>query len=522
MSKQRLCVYFISENDLVVHDYVLDIIKLLKKTSSYIMIITSSQINEKYKLDSCVDKVLEIDNEDYSIIFNSIHYYFPYSVIQKYQEFVLIKNSCYANANNSFEKMFVEMKKDTTSCPVVDNVVVGDFSVVQRLGFRNKYDLMKYDYSLADSWKILRRSCIRKIKKLLSNKTSIQEKTNQTNHIKKIRDILINAYLVNLYVEKNEITLLIKFNDKFDKTIPYLRLGENTVYPTKFLTKREKSLVKDLNSVPNVEFFIYKIPLIALKKYKFFTIELCENQTVKFNYIDGIPVYNTLDLKKYGMYLVLEKDKLVCLNKNNVLPKLIKQKVKVSQKIALLKDYIFGTKNIWLFVCDINENDINFQLFKYMCDNSEEQCSLVVDDQSLVEEKYRKSTVIRNSYQHDKLLRYAEVIINSHSYNEALPLNCDKCTQNYLIFSKAKWIKIKQNIETETVDNDIHRLKMGTPFHSYLLQDDYDYFLNNSEINSDKDNTKVTKLKNSDELLSNKSNYMEYLYKLICKDIRSE
>ena len=325
-----------------------------------------------------------------------------------------------------------------------------------KLSFNDKYELMKYELTLSDAFKVFRRSAIRSIKNLLKKITFAGKKKDEHNYVG-------NAYISNLYVENEEITLLLQYT-RLENKVPYLRIGEYTIFPTKFMTIPENFLLKKMAKMNSkMSCSIYKFGINALLFNTKLTVELNKNELIRLNFVNYQQPYNLLDLAKYKKTITIVNNVLYCNSKFKILNLLLNNESTFLGKISLIMEAFNPIKNVWLFAENEGANDNSYEFFKYVINNQQKKCFYIAKDKSVIEEKYRSHVVISNSIKHFILLNLASKIFTSFTYREALPSANRKSIAQHLTFINAKWYLIPHGMYIGKNVDIIHRLMWGDP-----------------------------------------------------------
>lgn len=325
--------------------------------------------------------------------------------------------------------------------------------------FNTKYEMLNYSYTVSDAFKVLRRSVIRKIKNLFHFSLNIKkEKKN-----KLVQKIKLTAYVRGLNIKNDLLTIMIHFNSNI-KELPYLNVGDSKIYPTEDLSTPQEILVSTINSKLNKKskFYIYKFDVKKLIEHKFFSMNISSDYEVYLDYINYEPPYNLSDFKKYNRTANIVQGKFYCLTKYGLLKKLLPN-TEFKTKFLYILEYLNPLKYIWLFSENEGANDNAYELFKYTVDNHRHKCYFVCTKKDIVEDKYQKYTVTRNSFKHYLLLNLASKVFTSFTYIEALPSEKMAINRFHLSFIDLEWFFIPHGMFVDKIAYNLNSLAWGDP-----------------------------------------------------------
>lgn len=286
---------------------------------------------------------------------------------------------------------------------------------------------------------------------------------------------------------KNDVLKILIHLCSPSKELPFLYLGDEKFLPSRDLTVPESRIINQINSTTDgkSKFLIYKIPVEKLLAQKCFSLILPNNQKVYLDYVNNTPIYNSSYFIQNNKVTNIINGTFYCLSKFEILKKILATPNILNIPLYIL-EYINPFKFIWLFSENEGANDNAYELFKYTVDHTKRTCYYIGASKDIIEDKYKKHFVLKNSIKHYIVLNCASKLFTSFTYLEALPSHKMETNRFHLSFINPKWYLIPHGMYIDKICNIIHSLFWGNP--------EVLYSYNNAEMDNWSKNSEMTNI----------------------------
>lgn len=344
----------------------------------------------------------------------------------------------YANSVSLFSQKPVKQNKPTN--PI--------------LSFKTKYDLLRYEFSLKDSFKILRRS----IRRLFQSSQAQELKKTKGKRFKKF------ACIYGMSIVEDEISILVHYCSS-DKEKPYFSIGDIRQYPTSYLSDKEKMVVDHLNDYYHGAsfYYVFKFSVHAFLEKGCMSLKDSLGNIVRLDFVNWTPVYNVIDFEKYSKVFYLNNGIAYCSSKFFAFKNELKHINSFSEKILFTMEFLNPFKYIWLFSENEGANDNSYELFKYAVKHTHRKCFYIGVNRDIVENKYKKYFVQKNSKKHFLLMNFASKLFSSFTYFEGIPTDYSKISRRHLMFARLKWYLVPHGMFVDKKTFILHKLMWGNP-----------------------------------------------------------